>query len=90
MPRRKRLEADAEQIAIYLTPTEQLVMNVISVRRKKKEENRTSPSEIVADALWKILIEVEGVSRTAIEDLLRVHKETDQGGCNVKLFPKKT
>jgi hypothetical protein len=90
MPRRKRLEADAEQIAIYLTPTEQLVMNVISVRRKKKEENRTSPSEIVADALWKILIEVEGVSRTAIEDLLRVQKETDQGGRNVKVFPKKT
>ena len=44
----------------------------------------------MADALWKILIEVEGVSRTAIEDLLRVHKETDQGGCNVKVFPKKT
>lgn len=89
MPKRKRLDKDAEQVAIYLTPTEQLVMDVIAARRKKREEARTSPSEIVADGLWKILAENEGIDHGRIQDLVEVQKETapqDQG--NVKQFPK--
>jgi hypothetical protein len=90
MPRKRRLEADAEQIAIYLTPAEQLVMDVISLRRKKRQEVRTSSSEIVADGLWKILTELEGVNKAIIEELLAVQKQAAEGADNVKVFPKKT
>lgn len=90
MARKKRLDPDAEQIAIYLTPTEQLVLDVVSPRRKKRDEIRTSPSEIVADGLWKILAEVEGIERKIIEQLVKVEKENTAASVNVKAFPKKT
>ncbi len=87
MARKKRLDADAEQVAIYLTPTEKLVMDVIGARRKKRKEERTSPSEIVADALWKILTEGEGVPKERIQELLTVQTE-NTGPDNIKIFPK--
>jgi hypothetical protein len=89
MARKKRLDPDAEQVAIYLTPTEQLVMDAIAARRKKRQEDRTSPSEIVADGLWKILTESEGVDRAKIEELLAVQKEAAPELSNVKIFPNK-
>ena len=72
MARKKRLADDAEQIAVYLTPTERLVMDVIAGRRKKRREERTSPSEIVADGLWKLLTEAEGISRQRLQELLAI------------------
>jgi len=63
MAKRKRLDDDAEQVPVYLTPTEKLVLDVIAGRRKKRREERTSPSEIVADALWKVLTESESIAR---------------------------
>jgi hypothetical protein len=90
MPRKKRLDPDAEQVAVYLTPTEQLVMDVISVRRKKRHEVRISTSEIVADGLWKILTEVEGLNKASIENLLIVQKQVGEDADNVKVFPKKS
>ena len=91
MPKRRRLDKDAEQVAIYLTPTEQLVMDVIAARRKKRDEVRTSPSEIVADGLWKILNDSEGIDQTKIHELVQVQaekKEEPQGNTNIKQFPK--
>ncbi|HEY3618518.1 MAG TPA: hypothetical protein VGK96_17025 [Candidatus Sulfotelmatobacter sp.] len=88
MAKKKRLDDDAEQVAVYLTPTEQLVMDVIAGRRKKRKEERTSPSEIVADGLWKILIEGEGIPKEKIQDLLAVKSETVQEPDNLKVFPK--
>ena len=87
MARKKRLDADAEQVGVYLTPTEKLVMVVIGARRKKRKEERTSPSEIVADGLWKILTEAEGVPKEKIQELLAVQME-NKGPTNVKIFPK--
>jgi hypothetical protein len=87
MARRKRLDEDAEQVAVYLTPAERLVMDVIAGRRKKRKEERTSPSEIVADGLWKILTESEGVAKEKIQDLLNVPQPENVN--NVKAFPKK-
>jgi len=88
MAKRKRLDKDAEQVAVYLTPAEQLVMDVIAGRRKKRREERTSPSEIVADALWKILTESEGIAREKIEELLAVQLSTVEEPDNLKVFPK--
>ena len=94
MAKKKRLDKDAEQVAIYLTPTEQLVMDVIAARRKKRAEARTSPSEIVADGLWKILTETEGIEKGRIQTLVAVaeqHKEADgKLRDNLKPFPQKT
>jgi len=87
MPRKKRLDTDAEQVAVYLTPTEKLVMDVIAGRRKKRREVRTSPSEIVADGLWKILTEGEGIPKEKIQDLLAVQIEKPEPA-NLKVFPK--
>ncbi|MGA7847757.1 MAG: hypothetical protein WCA13_01525 [Terriglobales bacterium] len=88
MPKKKRLDDDAEQVAVYLTPTEKLVMDVIAGRRKKRREERTSPSEIVADGLWKILTEAEGVAKEKIQELLAVQVEKVQEPNNLKVFPK--
>jgi hypothetical protein len=88
MARKKRLDDDAEQVAIYLTPMEKLVMDVISGRRKKRREERTSPSEIVADGLWKILTDTEGVAKEKIQELLAVRQESEQESTNLKVFPK--
>ncbi|HLM83072.1 MAG TPA: hypothetical protein VK302_20915 [Terriglobales bacterium] len=88
MPKKKRLDDDAEQVAVYLTPTEQLVMDVIAGRRKKRREERISPSEIVADGLWKILTEAEGVAKEKIQELLAVQIEKVQEPNNLKVFPK--
>ncbi|MGA9389204.1 MAG: hypothetical protein WBV69_02040 [Candidatus Sulfotelmatobacter sp.] len=88
MAKRKRLEADAEQVAVYLTPTEKLVMDVIAARRKKRNEERTSPSEIVADSLWKVLIESEGVAKEKIQELLAVQSAKAEEPNNLKVFPK--
>lgn len=87
MAKKKRLDDDAEQVAVYLTPKEKLVMDVIAGRRKKRKEDRTSPSEIVVDGLWKILVEGEGVPKEKIEDLLAVQTEATES-TNLKVFPK--
>ena len=88
MAKRKRLDDDAEQVAVYLTPTEKLVMDVIAGRRKKRQEDRTSPSEIVADALWKVLTESEGIPKEKIQDLLSVPSDSAEEPNNLKVFPK--
>jgi len=87
MPRRKRLSPDAEQVAVYLTPVEQLVLQTIRARRKSREVDRTSPSEVIADALWNYLEEYEGVSRVQIQALLArpPHKALSK----IKAFPEK-
>jgi len=87
MARKKRLDDDAEQVAVYLTPTEKLVMDVIAGRRKKRREERTSPSEIVSDGLWKILTDEEGVPKEKIQELLAVRSESAKEPDNLKVFP---
>lgn len=89
MAKRRRLDHDAEQVAIYLNTAERMAMSTIIERRKKKGEERTSPSELVADGLWKILMEVEGIPRTKIEELVTIPPIGGQKLDKIKLFPKK-
>lgn len=92
MAKKRRLDKDAEQVAIYLTPTEQLVMDVIAARRKKRDEQRTSPSEIVAEGLWKILKDLEGIKKEEIQRLVAVGMKEEEKLTrdNLKSFPQKT
>ena len=86
MPREKRLPSDAEQVAVYLTPVEQLVLQTIRARRKSREEERTHQSEVVADALWAYLEEFEGISRDEVSNLLTRSPRRATG--KMKLIPK--
>lgn len=70
MARKKRIPDNARRITILLTPAEKLVLSVIEARRQQRDEDRDSPSEIVSDALWRFLTEVEKVTREEIEALL--------------------
>lgn len=85
MPRTKRLHPDAEQVGFYLTPEEQLVLQIIRVRRKKRGDERTSPSEIVSDALMTLLEKVEGVGKERINQLVR---QEDKSGSKLRHFPR--
>lgn len=82
MPRTKRLRPDAEPVAFYLTPEEQLVLQIIRVRRKKRGEERTSQSELVSDALITLLEKVEGVAKEDIDKLV-----TDRRVASSKVKP---
>jgi len=86
MSRTKRLRPDAEQVGFYLTPEEQLVLQIIRVRRKKRGDDRISQSEIVSDALLILLEKVEGVAKEKIEDLV---SDRRAGGSKLKQFPQK-
>lgn len=87
MGRKKRLAENAEPTTIYLTPVEKLVLGVIEMRRGDRKEARDSPSEIIVDALWHWLTEVEKMPKEQIEALRP--KTTEQSG-NIKPFPKKS
>jgi hypothetical protein len=76
MSRPKRLHPDAEQVGFYLTPEEQLVLQIIRVRRKKRGEERTSQNEVVVDALITLLEKVEGVAREEIDSLVTDRRTT--------------
>lgn len=69
-----RSTARAEPVAFYLTPEEQLVLQIIRVRRKKRGEERTSQNEVVVDALITLLEKVEGVAREEIDRLVTDHR----------------
>ena len=86
MARTKRLSPDAEQVAVYLTPREQLILQTIRARRKDRDEERTSNSEVIIDALWFFLEEAEGVPRQKVEELLAQPRR--RGEIKVKPFPK--
>jgi len=86
MPRRKRLSPDAEQVAVYLTPAEQLVLQTVRARKKSRDEERTSTSEVIADALWAYLEDVEGISHEEISNLLR--KPPRRFPTRIKVLPK--
>ena len=89
MARPKRLSPDAEKTTIGLTPEEQVALDVIRGRRKKRGEGRTTPSEVVVDGLWLILEKLEGLSRDQITALLAVAPQQSQTN-NLKPFPKGT
>ncbi len=86
MSRTKRLRPDAEQVGFYLTPEEQLVLQIIRVRRKKRGDERIGQSEIVSDALLTLLEKVEGVAKERIDDLVSDRRTTSS---KLEHFPRK-
>jgi len=90
MARKKRIPDNARRITILLTPAEKLVLSVIEARRQQRDEDRDSPSEIVSDALWRFLTEVEKMTREEIEALLPKVALKNVAKSKVStIFPKK-
>ena len=83
--RKKRLPEDATPTTVWFTPAERVVLTVIEARRSARRETRDSPSEIIWDALWRFLTEVEGIERGKIEELLP--PKPAQQPSKVKGFP---
>jgi len=87
--RKKRLAENAKPTTISLTPIEGLVLQIIEARRRERREDRDSPSEVVADALWAYIADVEKMPREQIEALMPRKKADAQTESNLKPFPKK-
>ena len=87
--RPKELAADVEDVHVKLTPEEQLVLQVIRMRRKKRGHSRPNNSQIVADALWKWLVEEEKVPREFITRLSEIGISENEIKGNVAEFPNR-
>lgn len=86
--RKKQLSDDAEKVHLSLTAEEQLVLHVIRTRRKKRGHERNNQSQIVVDALWKLLLEEERVPRDHITRLLEVEMPISNKEKKLREFPK--
>jgi hypothetical protein len=89
MARKKRLPENARPVNVMLTPAEKLVLSVIEARRQERREERDSPSEIVSDALWQYLTDVENMTREQIESLLPKIETTDNSKSKISTIPHK-
>jgi hypothetical protein len=89
MARKKRLPENARPVNVMLTPAEKLVLSVIEARRQERREERDSPSEIVSDALWQYLTDVENMTREQVESLLPKIKTTDNSKSKISTIPHK-
>jgi hypothetical protein len=69
---------DAKGVTISLTPEEELALNTIVLRRRKRGDQRATRNGVVADALWHYLIEVEKVPRSQIERLFPQETEKEK------------
>ena len=84
--RKKWLSEDVDKLHFSLTTEEQLVLHVIRLRRKKRLAERSGQSQIVADSLWKLLLEEEKVPReyiTRLSDVEVAGEETKK----IRKFP---
>jgi hypothetical protein len=80
---------DAEGTTVYLTPEEQVVLKLVTARRKKRRDIRRTQNEVLVDGLWHMLTEVEGIPRETIENLLKVESNIARIVSNITEFPKK-
>jgi hypothetical protein len=85
--RKKRLEPGARPTTVYLTPGVELALNVIEKRRRARGDSHDSPSEIISDAIWKHLHDVEGIQQDQITKLLPQAAASNVD--NLKKFPTK-
>lgn len=66
MARKQRVSPNAKRVTVYLTTAQEHALATIEHTRRHRREIGDSPSEIVADAIWK-LAEGYDISRKEIE-----------------------
>ncbi|HEU4417122.1 MAG TPA: hypothetical protein VFT65_20205, partial [Candidatus Angelobacter sp.] len=79
---------DAKPVSVSLTPEEELALQAIMSRRRKRGLANYSRSEVISDALWHYLTEVEKVPRDQI-DIIVPELPDDGKRSNIKPFQKK-
>lgn len=82
--RKKQLSEEAEKLQVSLTPEEQLVLQVIRARRKKRLSERSGQSQVLADGLWKLLLEEEKVPREYITRLTDVEGPGSEANSKIR------
>jgi hypothetical protein len=86
--RKKRLSKDARPVTISLAGRERVILNLIEVRRQSRDEERDSPSQIVADALLHYWTTAEKMPLEQVDALLPPKPEA-QTSSNVTEFHRK-
>ena len=89
MTRRHHVPENARRNTFYLTPAQEYAIDTIQKLRRHNNDNRDSPSEIVADAIWKWLEDVEKVKRQEIEARFPSPPVQVQTPAKVTQMPKK-
>jgi hypothetical protein len=79
---------DAKKVTVSLTPEAQLAVQAIASRRRKRGVGKDSRDEIIDEAIWHLLTEVEKVPRHRIDEIVPpIPEEPKQS--NLARFPKK-
>jgi hypothetical protein len=78
MTKIKNTAKDARGTVISLAPEEELALNTIILRRRKRREKRDNRNAVVADAVWYYLTKVEKVPRQKIEELVPTPPEEEK------------
>ena len=88
MTRRQHVPKNARRNTFYLTPAQEYAIDTIQKLRGHRNETRDSPSEIIADAIWKWLEEVEHVKQREIESRFPPPPKEEQPKSKVTQMPK--
>ncbi len=88
MTRRQHVSENARRNTFYLTPAQEYAIDTIQKLRRHHNDKRDSPSEIVADAIWKWLTEVEGVNRQEIEARFPSPPDAEQSPSKITQMPR--
>jgi hypothetical protein len=79
---------DAKKVTVSLTPEAELALQAIASRRRKRGDGKDSRDEIIDEAIWHLLTEVEKVPRQNIDEIVpSIPEEPKQS--NLTRFPKK-
>ncbi len=82
-PREKHIPDNALRTSVCLTPEDKMAINFISQVRRSRKDRRTTTNDILVDALWHYIENVEGMSKDQILTMLPPTHHT-----NVKQMPK--
>ena len=71
--RKRRNPEGADGTTVYLTPEDQVALNLIRAKRKKADvdsEDRSGVSQVLVDGIWELLQKELRLNRKQIEALL--------------------
>jgi len=88
LARPKTTSEGAKRTTIYLNPQEDFALSLIESSRRIRGDGRYQPSEIIADAIWLYLDQVEGKNREQLDALLPQTLQ-EKVRTNLKQFPNK-
>lgn len=86
--RPKTVSGDAKRTTIQLNPDVNFALSLIENSRRSRKAKRYQPSQIIEDAVWFYLEQIEGKTREQLTSLLPVPPKASPQS-NVTEFRKK-